>query len=81
VLDKFDQAAQETQFNKAIRIVSAIPQVLFIDGHNPFTLVHNALSEGLHEKTDEEGLQLSPSIRIILTELSERISIALEDEA
>jgi hypothetical protein len=43
--------------------------------------VHDALSEGLHEKTDEEGLQLSPSIRIILTELSERISIALEDEA
>jgi hypothetical protein len=82
VLDKFDQAAQETQFSKAVDMVrDAIPQVLFINEHNPLTLLHSALSEGLHEKTDEECLELATSIRIILTDLSERISIALKDEA
>ncbi len=82
MLDTFDQAAQETQFSKAISMVrDAIPQVLFIDGHNPLTLLHNALSEGLHEKTDAECLELATSIRIILTELSERITLALKDEA
>jgi hypothetical protein len=81
VLHLFEQAAGQTQFSRAINdIKSAIPQVLLIDGHNPLVLLHSALSEGLHAGTDEECLETATSIRIVLTELAERISLALKDE-
>jgi hypothetical protein len=81
-LNAFKRAAKESQFSKAVEDVKlAIPQVLLIDGHNPLTLLHSALSEGLHAGTDEECLEMATSIRVVLTALSERISIALEDEA
>lgn len=82
VLAEFSKASQETQFSKAIdSIKTAIPQTLLITGHNPLRLLHNALSEGIHAKTDEECLELATSIRVVLTELAERISHALKDEA
>lgn len=82
MLSVLERAAEETQFSKAVGdIKSAIPQALFIDGHNPFTLLHDALSKGLHAKTDEDCLKMAASIRVVLTELSERISLALKDEA
>lgn len=78
----FTEAGSETQFSSAIeRIKTAIPQSLLIDGHNPLTLLHSALSEGLHAQTDEECLELATSIRVVLTELAERISAALKEEA
>lgn len=81
-LQLFAEAKAETQFSTAIeKIKTAIPESLLIDGHNPLTLLHTALSEGLHEKTDEECLDLATSIRLVLAELAERISIALKDEA
>lgn len=76
------QAAMETQFSKAVSTAKdAIPQVLLIDGHNPLTLLHQALSEGLHASSDEECLGLAQSIRVILTELADRATQALKDEA
>ena len=83
VLAEFEKAAAETQFSKAIdQVKSAIPQVLLIDGqHNPLTLLHTALSEGLHDHTDEECLEIAQDIRLVLTELAERASTALREEA
>ena len=82
VLDALEQAAKETQFSKAVEDVkSAIPHALLIDGHNPLTLLHSALSEGLHARTDEECLEMARSIRVVLTEMAERVSVALKDEA
>jgi hypothetical protein len=81
VLGKFDQALKETKFSKAVDDVkAAMPPVLLIDGHNPLTLLHSALSEGLHAGTDEDCLHLATSIRVVLTELSERISMALKED-
>ncbi len=37
-----------------LRNVDAIPAVLLIDGHNPLTLLHDLLSEGIHELDDDE---------------------------
>lgn len=80
-LKKFEKAAKETQFSRAIEDVKdAIPQSLLIRGCNPLSLLHSALSEGLHDKSDEECLELAKSIRIVLTEMAERISQALKDE-
>lgn len=78
----FAKAKAETQFSAAIDMIkSAIPESLLIDGHNPLTLLHSALSEGLHAQTDEQCLELATSIRVVLTELAERISTALKEEA
>src|SRR5437773_7443688 len=41
----FAKAKAETQFSTAIDMIkSAIPEAVLIDGHNPLTLVHSALS-------------------------------------
>jgi hypothetical protein len=81
-LKAFEDARLETQFATAIeRVKTAIPQSLLVDSHNPLTLLHNALSEGLHEMTDDECLALARSIRVLLIELAERITTALKEEA
>jgi hypothetical protein len=58
-----------------------IPQGLLINGQNPLTLLHSALSEGLHEQTDEQCLQAAHDVRIVLNALVERLDQALKDEA
>jgi hypothetical protein len=70
-----EQARNETQFSKVIKkIGDAIPDALRIDGHNPLTLLHQALSRDLHSASDEECLQAANAIRVVLTELSERMA-------
>ena len=81
-LVRFERAKNETQFSRAIDdIKGAVPQSLLIQGQNPLSLLHSALSEGLHAQSDEDCLELATSIRVVLTELAERISQALKDEA
>lgn len=75
-------AKKETQFSNAIdKIKHAIPQALLISGHNPLLLLHSALSEGLHAKTDAECLGLATDIRIVLTEFVEKMAQAMKDDA
>jgi hypothetical protein len=83
MLQALDRAKNESQFSKALASVKdAVPQVLLINGcHNPLTLLHSALSGGLHEKTDEECLELAHTVRIVLVELADRLGQALKDEA
>ena len=71
----------EIQFSKAVENVkTAIPEVLFIKGHNPLTLLHSALSEGLHEVSDEMCLVAASDIRLILFEFAERLTEAMTDQ-
>ncbi len=75
-------AQEEKQFSKAITLIKdAIPETLRIEGNNPLTLLHDALSDGLHAQTDEECLFYATSIRLILNELYERISVTLKEHA
>lgn len=81
ILDDLEKAKSETQFSKAVSEVKhGIPQTLLIDGHNPLTLLHSALSEGMHAQTDEQCLELATSIRVVLTDLVDRIANAIKDE-
>jgi len=81
VLQDFEKAATETQFKTAIDDIKAgLPSILMIEGHNPLTLLHTALSEGLHEEDDKTCVELAQSIRTVLTELAERISAVLKDQ-
>ncbi|MGB8128327.1 MAG: hypothetical protein WCG81_00885 [Candidatus Angelobacter sp.] len=81
VLQDFEKAATETQFKTAIDdIKTGLPSVLMIEGHNPLTLLHTALSEGLHEENDKTCLELAQSIRTVLTELADRMSSVMKDQ-
>lgn len=81
-LGKLEAAKAETRFTQALGSVKdAVPQTLLINGHNPLLLLHSALSDGLHDQTDEHCLEIAASVRVVLGELSERLSQALKDEA
>jgi hypothetical protein len=77
------EAAQaERQFSKAIemlRDVAAIPAVLLIDGHNPLILLHDLLSEGIHQLADAECLERAQQAEIILCEIADRMQTALTE--
>jgi hypothetical protein len=82
LISDLESAKKQNSFSKAIESIKhTLPESLMIDGHNPLSLLYGALSEGVHEKTDEECLELAESIRIILAELANKISLALKDEA
>ncbi len=82
LLAELENAKKETQFSQAVdAIKQGIPQALFINGHNPLTLLHSALSDGLHERTDEECLDLATSIRVILGDFAERLAATVRESA
>lgn len=82
LIQELEEAKKETQFSKAVELIKqALPESLRINKHNPLTLLHGALSEGVHDKTDEECLDIAQSIRIVLGELASRLAQALKDEA
>jgi hypothetical protein len=82
MLTTLNAAKAENQFSRAIESVKdAIPQALLINGANPLTLLHSALSVGLHGQSDEQCLELAHDIRVVLIELAERLGQALKDEA
>ena len=81
-IGKLKSAVTENQFSKALDTEKdAMPASLLINGHNPLLLLHSFLSKGVHTLTDEECLKFAGSIRVILGELSDRLSQALKDEA
>lgn len=45
------------------------------------SFVHQALSQGLHEDTDDACLDMATAIRTILAKLSEKLSLVLKEEA
>ncbi len=57
----------------------SLPESLLIDGHNPMSLIYNALSKGVHEMSDEECLKKAMAIRIVLFEFAQRLSEAVKD--
>jgi hypothetical protein len=81
-IELLKKAQSETQFSKAIemlRDVSAIPAVLLIDGHNPLSLLHDLLSEGIHQLNDTECLERTQEAEVILCEIADRMQIALTE--
>ena len=81
-IDTLREAIRETRFSNALKMVKdVIPESLYVEEHNPMRLLYRALSKGVHELSDEECLQLASSIRVVLAELSERLSSLLKDKA
>lgn len=82
LIKELEAAKKETQFVKAIdQIKAGIPERLLVGSHNPLTLLHDALSEGLHQHTDEECLEIATELKVIMHALIERLDAALAEEA
>ncbi len=81
LVQDLEEAKKEKQFSGAVdKIKRGMPESLLIKGHNPLTLLHQALSEGIHQHDDAKCLEMATSIRVVLTELSERLGAALKDD-
>lgn len=81
-IKSLESAQAEGQFSKAmetLRDVSMIPPVLLIDGHNPLAVLHDLLSEGIHELSDEDCLERTQHAEILLFEIADRMQIALTE--
>lgn len=77
-----EQAARETQFTKSIeKIKAAIPDSLLIGGHNPLKVLHDVLSDGIHQLSDAECLSRSEIVRTILGGLAHRLSEISKEES
>jgi hypothetical protein len=80
-IERLKAGRGEKEFKKAAEIISdAIPQVLLINDYNPLALLEQALSKGSSMEKDHDALRLAAAIRKILTELSELMARALEDQ-
>ena len=80
VINELEQAKKEIAFTRSVEgIKSALPQGLLINGHNPLLALHGALSVGLHDGTDEECLAAAQAVRLVLTDLVEKMATLKQD--
>lgn len=81
LVPRLEEAKSLKSFEKSVEMIKdSIPQSLFIREHNPLTLLHSALSKGLHQYDESVCLQAAKSIRLVLVELSERIGVVAKDQ-
>jgi hypothetical protein len=81
-IDGLESAKKQIQFTQAIeQIADAIPDSLRIKSHNPLTLLHSAISKGLHSDSDQGCLEAAQAIRAVLAAFAERLSQLLKEDA
>ena len=56
-------------------------ELLLSGGHNPFRLLHSALSVGIHGLSDASCLTRAHSVRIVLTALLDKLQSVTEEKA
>lgn len=82
VISALTAASHEQQFSRAIDDVKHfVPAAFQLNGHNPMKILHSILSDGVHDRTDDECLAMAHDIRIVLQDMSQRIKDALRDDA
>ena len=80
LIEELKNAKKEISFTKAMeQIKTALPQGLLINGHNPLLALHKALSGGLHGESDEGCLESAHAVRLVLTDLSEKMSFLRQE--
>ena len=80
-LELLQLAKDETQFKTSMdKLKPYLPKELLINNVNPMVLLHKSLSIGLHGLSDEECLELAHSIRVVLSELADRLKSLLADK-
>lgn len=80
LINELQDAKKEVSFTKAIdKVRSALPQGLLINGHNPLLALHGALSVGLHDEGDDVCLEAAHAVRLVLTDLVEKIALLKQE--
>lgn len=79
-VEELQAAKAEISFQKSVETMKAgIPQGLLINGHNPLEALHGALSVGLHNESDEDCLAAASAVRLVLTDLTEKIALLRQE--
>ena len=82
VMRQLEVAKNEKSLGKiAEQINQVIPDALRMEGHDPISLLNEALSKAEEVQSDEEYLELAKSIRVILTHLGSKIHQVINEEA
>jgi hypothetical protein len=82
LIEELRSAQKEVSFTKAMqKIKTALPHGLLINGQNPLLALHNALSIGLHHESDEKCLEAAHDVRLVLTDLIEKMSLLRQDNS
>ncbi|MGQ3277870.1 MAG: hypothetical protein ACT6WE_15090, partial [Shinella sp.] len=80
IIVELKAAMDEISFSKSLDLIkTALPQGLLINGHNPLSALHGALSIGLHSESDEDCLAAAAAVRLVLTDLVEKIALLKQD--
>ncbi|MDW5315366.1 hypothetical protein [Rhizobium sp. PL01] len=80
LINELKAAKNEISFSKSLeQIKTALPQGLLINGHNPLHALHGALSIGLHNESDDDCLASAQAVRLVLSDLVERIAMLKQD--
>jgi len=80
LVKELQSAKEEISFTKALdKIKTGLPHGLLINGHNPLTALHGALSVGLHSESDEECLEAANAVRLVLTDLAEKMALLRQE--
>ena len=76
-----EKAKGEISFEKSVEMIKGgvPPALLLRGGHNPLSLLHGALSAGLHNDDDAECLMLAGDIRAVLVDFAERTQAAMNE--
>jgi hypothetical protein len=78
---QLEEAKTLISFSESVdHIKAALPDALLIDGRNPLSLLHTALSVGLHVETDDECLEYAHNIRVVLAGFVERLAELRKDD-
>lgn len=81
LIKELGAAKKEISFSKSMeKIKIGLPDGLLISGQNPLLALHKALSVGLHSKSDKDCLEDALSVRIVLTELVDRIVLLKQEK-
>ena len=81
-IELLNTAKTETQFTSSMKKLKPyLPDGLLIDGTNPLSLLHKTLSIGIHNLSDKDCLEYANSIRVILTELADRLKILTSNKS
>jgi len=82
VMTQLEKAKKEKELSKmAEEINQVIPDALRMEGHDPLSLLNEALTKAEKAQSDEEYLELAKSIRVILTHLGSKIHQMLNEGA
>lgn len=81
LINELTSAKETTRFTEATKSLrTALPPSLLINGENPLTLIHDALSDGIHNLTDDECLSRAENVRVLLVHFVEQLNSALEKD-